>query len=166
MKTLRVMSAVTVATATAVCIATPAAADPYPEAHGRYTTPDDPGWVYFLSPPGYGGSRDGRAVNQFGCGIGPSGTVGCDAVPDSEQISDEPPTPVPLDANQTIADPQQPARYVHSDTLTFTRDVDVLPEGHQLVNGAAFCLVGYQGSVSCTTGDHGFTHYSIFGYTH
>ena len=53
-----------------------------------------------------------------------------------------------------------------SDTLTFTRDVDVLPEGHQLRNGDAFCLVGYQGSVSCATGEHGFTNYSVFGMTH
>ena len=99
MMALRVMAAVTVPTAAAVGTATPAAADTYPEAQGHYTSPEDPGWVYFLSPPGYGGSRDGRAVNQFGCGIGPDGTVGCDAVPDSEQISDEPPTVYPPPAS-------------------------------------------------------------------
>lgn len=134
-----------------------AGADPYPVAQGNYTAADDPGWVFFVTPPGYG---------NFGCGIGPDGTVGCDAVPHPVQISDEPPTDVPPDANQTVATPDQPGYYRHSDTLSFTRAVDVLPEGHQLVNGDASCLVGFQGSVSCTTGEHGFTHYAVFGYTH
>ncbi|MEI6251940.1 MAG: hypothetical protein WCP30_03965 [Mycobacteriaceae bacterium] len=166
MMALRTVSVSVALCAAAVCTPTPATADPYPVAQGHYTSVSDPGWIYFLTPPGYGGARDGQPVNQFGCGIGPDGTVGCDAVPSPEQISDEPPTVVPPDANQTIAGPQQPAHYRHSDTWEFTRDVDVLPEGHQLVNGEASCLVGYQGSVSCTTGDHGFTHYGIFGYTH
>ena len=163
MMALRVMSAVAAA---AVCTATPAAADPYPEAPGHFTSPDDPGWIYFLSPRGYGGQRDGQPVDQFGCGIGPDGTVGCDVVPNPVQIGAEPPTVVPPGANQTVATPQQPADYRHSDGWEFTRDVDVLPEGHQLRNGDAFCLVGYQGSVSCTTGEHGFTNYSVFGTTH
>lgn len=152
--------------AAAVWVASPAAADPYPVAQGDYTSPSDPGWIFFLSPPTYGGVRDGAPVDQFGCGIGPDGTVGCDVVPDPVQISDEPPTVVPPGANQTVATPAQAGDYRHSDTLTFTRDVDVLPAGYQLVNGTASCLVGEQGSVSCTTGEHGFTHYSVFGYTH
>jgi hypothetical protein len=149
-----------------VGVAAPAAADDYPVADGNYTSAADPGWVYFLSPRGYGGQRDGQPVDQFGCGIGPDGTVGCDVVPKPMQISDEPPTVVPPGADQTVATPWQPAEYRQSDTLTFTRDVDVLPEGHQLRNGDAFCLVGYQGSVSCTTGEHGFTNFSVFGLTH
>lgn len=150
----------------AVWVATPAAADDYPVADGNYTSAADPGWIYFLSPRGYGGQRDGQPVDQFGCGIGPDGTVGCDVVPHPVQIGAEPPTVVPPGANQTVATPQQPADYRHSDGWEFTRDVDVLPGGHQLRNGDAFCLVGYQGSVSCTTGEHGFTNYSVFGTTH
>ena len=150
----------------AVWVATPAAADDYPVADGNYTSAADPGWIYFLSPRGYGGQRDGQPVDQFGCGIGPDGTVGCDVVPHPVQIGAEPPTVVPPGANQTVATPQQPADYRHSDGWEFTRDVDVLPEGRQLRNGDAFCLVGYQGSVSCTTGEHGFTNYSVFGTTH
>jgi hypothetical protein len=37
------------------CCATPAAADDYPVAEGHYTSVSDPGWIYFLSPRGYGG---------------------------------------------------------------------------------------------------------------
>lgn len=154
------------ALAGALCTAAPAAAEPYPVADGHYTSAVDPGWVFFLSPPGFGGVRNGQAVNQFGCGIGPDGTVGCDVVPDPDNVEYDARTVVPPDADQTVATPQQPGEYRHSDALTFTRDVDVLPEGHQLVNGPAYCLVGFQGSVSCSTGAHGFTHYSIFGITH
>lgn len=154
------------ALAGALCAAAPAVAEPYPVADGHYTSAVDPGWVFFLSPPGFGGVRNGQAVNQFGCGIGPDGTVGCDVVPDPDNVEYDARTVVPPDADQTVATPQQPGEYRHSDALTFTRDVDVLPEGHQLVNGPAYCLVGFQGSVSCSTGAHGFTHYSIFGITH
>ena len=154
------------ALAGALCAAAPAVAEPYPVADGHYTSAADPGWIFFLSPPGYGGVRNGQAVNQFGCGIGPDGTVGCDVVPDPDNVDYDARTVVPPDADQTVATPQQPGEYRHSDALTFTRDVDVLPEGHQLVNGPAYCLVGFQGSVSCSTGAHGFTHYSIFGNTH
>jgi hypothetical protein len=150
----------------AVGVASPAAADDYPVADGNYTTASDPGWIFFLSPRGYGGQRDGQPVDQFGCGIGPDGTVGCDVVPNPAQIGNEPPTVVPPGADQTVATPWQPAEYRHSGALTFSRDVDVLPEGYQLRNGDSFCLVGYQGSVSCTAGEHGFTNYSVFGLTH
>jgi hypothetical protein len=46
---------------------------------------------------------------------------------------------------------------------TFSRDVDILPEGHRLVNGDARCAMGYQGSLSCHTGEHGFAFASIWG---
>ena len=164
MLALRLIGAM--ALAGALCAAAPAAAEPYPVADGHYTSAADPGWIFFLSPPGYGGVRNGQAVNQFGCGIGPDGTVGCDAVPDPDNAGYDPRSVVPPGTNQTVAAPDLPGEYRHSDTLTFTRDVDVLPEGHQLVNGPAYCLVGFQGSVSCSTGAHGFTHYSIFGNTH
>ncbi|MDT5234209.1 MAG: hypothetical protein QOF47_196 [Mycobacterium sp.] len=41
-------------------------------------------------------------------------------------------------------------------TPTFTREVDVLPEGRQLENGTAKCARGMQGSMHCETGEHGF----------
>ena len=168
---MRVISLFGMVSAAALLAAAPALADPpgpqpWPVADGHYTSTGDPGWIYFLSPQGYGGARDGVAVAQFGCGIGPGGTVGCDVVPDPVQIGDAPATVVPTGANQTIASAQEAGRYVHSDRLTFTRDVDVLPAGHELVNGGASCQVGYQGSVTCQVGDHGFTNYNISGTTH
>lgn len=137
----------------AVAISTPsaAAADPppgvdavdtYPLAQGHYTTSDDLGWIYFKTP-------DGRA-----CGIGPLGApVGCDAVPYD----------APNGTNQTVVDSWGPARYAHSDTPTFTRDVDTLPEGYRLLNGLASCAVGYQGTVDCKSGEHGFVLSALYG---
>lgn len=63
---------------------------------------------------------------------------------------------VPSGANQTVVDASAPARYAYSDTPTFTRDVDVLLEGHRLENGDATCGVGYQGTVHCVIGEHSF----------
>lgn len=157
---MRVLAVFQLLSAVALCaapvaVAEPATPEPPPVVDGLYNSPGDPGWVFFLAPQSYGG---------FGCGIGPDGTVGCDTVPDPVPIGSGSPQPaVPPGANQTVAGPQAAAQYRHSDTPTFTRDVDVLPEGHQLANGNAFCAVGYQGSVSCTTGDHGFVHYGWFG---
>lgn len=116
----------------------PAAADEidkYPNAEGNYTTADDFYGVFFKTP-------DGRA-----CGIGPNGgPVGCDAVPYQ--------TP---DVNQTVVVPGTPATYRYSETPSFTRDVDVVPEGHRLSYLGASCGVGYQGTVTCKTyGHHGF----------
>jgi hypothetical protein len=146
---------------------------PYQVAQGHYTSAGDPGWIYFIpaetlsnrSEP-ISGTRDGHPVQQFGCGIGPDGTIGCDAVPNPVQMGDAPPTVVPPGANQVIASPGKPAEYRHSDTLTFTRDVDMLTSGYELVNGGASCAVGWQGSVGCKTGEHGFTHYAYQGFTH
>ena len=36
-----------------------------------------------------------------------------------------------------------------SATPTCTRDVDILPEGHRLVNGDSRCALGYQGLLTC-----------------
>jgi hypothetical protein len=52
-----------------------------------------------------------------------------------------------------------------SDTPTFIRPVDILPEGDRLVNGDARCAKGYQGSLSCHTGEHRFAFASICGET-
>lgn len=110
--------------------------DTYPVSEGHYTSPDDFSWLFFKTP-------DGRA-----CGIGPNGgPVGCDAVPYDVTGYD-----------QTVVNPWGPASYRRSDVASFTRDVDVLPEGHRLANWGASCGVGHQGTVTCTTyGGHGFT---------
>ena len=110
--------------------------DTYPVVQGRFTTPTDFYWVYFKTP-------DGRS-----CGIGPNGgPVGCDAVP----------LDAPAETNQTVVNSWGPAEYHDSNTTTFTRDVDVLPEGHRLQNWGASCGVGNQGTVTCKTyGEHGF----------
>lgn len=171
---LRALSALVLAGAVIVFPASAATAEPaepqWPTAQGDYTTALDPGWMYFL-PAGF----DGR-----GCGIGPDGTVGCDIVPgrwpDGTPIQIGIPGPPgsyscegrrcplpPPGTDQTVASPSEPGEYVASDTATFTRDVDVLPAGYQLVNGGASCHVGYQGTVTCVTGANGFTLASVFG---
>ena len=138
-------------TAVALMASPQAAADPppvedihsYPIAVGRYTTPEDFYRVFFKTP-------DGRS-----CGIGPNGgPVGCDAVP----------TVAPPGTNQTVVNPWAPAEYRHSDTTSFTRDVDVLPEGQRLENWGATCAVGHQGTVHCETyNSHGFVLSSTYG---
>lgn len=115
---------------------------------GRYTTPDDPDWVFFKTESIKGGP------SHF-CGIGPNGTLaGCDLVPNKD---------VPEGMNQTVVEAGAPARYVRSDTPTFTRDVDVLLEGHRLDNGQASCGRGYQGTVHCVIGEHSFVVSSAYG---
>ncbi len=117
--------------------------DDYPIAQGNYSSPTDFYGVFFRTP-------DGRH-----CGIGPNGgPVGCDAVP----------IDAPAGANQTVVNSGAPASYRHSDTASFTRDVDVLPEGHRLENWGASCGVGFQGTVTCKTyGAHGFILSSTYG---
>jgi hypothetical protein len=109
----------------------------YPIATGNYTTSQDFYFVYFKTP-------DGRS-----CGIGPNGgPVGCDAVPRD----------APAGTNQTVVNSWAPAEYRHSDTASFTRDVDVLPQGYRLENWGATCAVDHQGAVMCETyNDHGFS---------
>ncbi|MGV0742686.1 hypothetical protein [Mycolicibacterium sp. XJ870] len=144
---MRYRSATFIAAGIVAFAATPTAAaepppgadaiDRFPIAQGNYTSPTDFYWVFFKTP-------DGRA-----CGIGPNGgPVGCDAVP-----MDAPPG-----TNQTVVTSGSPAAYRFSDNPSFTRDVDVLAEGHRLENWGASCGVGYQGTVTCKTyGHHGFT---------
>lgn len=136
-----------VATATAAHADPPPGADAvdtYPLATGRYSSPNDFYWVFFKTP-------DGRS-----CGIGPNGgPIGCDAVPRD----------APAGANQTVIEVGGvPAGYRHADTATFTRDVDVLPEGYRLENWGSTCGVGHQGTVTCKGyGSHGFTISSVYG---
>lgn len=137
--------------------------------NAAYTSVDDPGWVFFRA---YGSQGQG-------CGIGPDGTVGCDIVVQRNEdgtvmqvgapgpsgfyrcANDGDQTRCPLPppgTNQVVADPVKPARYVESDTMNFTRDVEVLPEGYRLVNGNAWCYVSAAspGGINCQTGDNGF----------
>ena len=114
--------------------------DQWPLARGRFTTPTDPGWIYFRTP------MEKEGVYSYSCGIAPGGTLaGCDFVPDS----------APVGTNQTIVD-STGARYVHAETPTFTRDVDALPAGERLGSGPAACGSTYQGAVTCRIGDHKF----------
>ncbi|MCV7171698.1 hypothetical protein H7I41_17420 [Mycobacterium manitobense] len=119
-----------------------AAVDAYPLAEGRYTTTDDYGWVYFKTP-------DGRS-----CGVGPNGgPVGCDAVA----------LDAPAGLNQTVVNPWGPGQHRRSTATTFTRDVDVLPEGHRLENMGASCAMGFQGAVTCQTyGQRGFVLSALY----
>jgi hypothetical protein len=126
----------------------PGGIEGYSPGRGHYTTPDDPGWVFFKTESVKG------APSVF-CGIGPGGAVaGCDLVP----VKD-----VPAGMNQTIVDASGPAHYTHSDTPTFTRDVDVLLEGHRLDNGHASCGRGYQGTIHCVVGEHSFAVSTDYG---
>ena len=114
----------------------------YPLGRGHFTTEADAGWVFFKT-------ESGQA-----CGIGPNGSVaGCDNVT----------MDAPEGTNQTVVRDSEAASYVHSDTPTFTRDVDILPAGRRLENGSATCNVGYQGTVGCTIGDHKFVIASTYG---
>lgn len=114
--------------------------DQWPLARGRFTTPTDPGWIYFRTP------TEKEGVYSYSCGIAPGGTLaGCDLVPHT----------APEGTNQTVVDATG-ARYIHSETPTFTRDVDALPAGERLENGPAACGSTYQGAVTCRIGDHRF----------
>jgi hypothetical protein len=120
----------------------------YAPARGRYTTPNDPGWVFFKT-------ESVKGVPSEFCGIGPNGTVaGCDIVPAEN---------APSGVNQTVVDGSAPARYIYSATPTFTRDVDVLYPGHRIDHGDAACAMGYQGTVHCVIGDHSFVVSSQYG---
>lgn len=151
--------------------ATAVADDPStrPIAEGDFTSPNDPGWIFF-NPTGFDG----------GCGIGPDGTVGCDIVPgswpDGTQIQEGNPGPPgsyscagrrcplpPPGVNQTVVTAQAPAGYVQSDPGTFTRAVGVLPTGYRLVNGNAWCSLSEQATLRCVSGDNGFTLNATYG---
>lgn len=111
--------------------------DKDPLGEGHYVLDSDPGWIFFRTPAG------------VACGIGPVGrVVGCDVVPSG----------APAGTNQTVIDGNRAAVYRRSDTPTFTRKTDVLPEGYRLTNGATRCAVGDQDTVTCEIvgGAHGF----------
>lgn len=152
----------------AIALGEPADPTTVPVADGTFTSPGDPGWVFFR-PAGFGGQ---------GCGIGPDGMIGCDIVParsaDGTPVQAGVPGPPgsyscesgenycplpPPGVNQIVAGPQRQAEYAQSAAPTFTRDVSTLPMGYRLVNGDASCRLG-TGSplvLSCDSGGHGFS---------
>lgn len=118
--------------------------DNYPLATaGHYSSANDYAWVFFRTPDGWS------------CGIGPNGgPIGCDAVP----------ADAPANTNQTVVTVSGvPAVYRHVDSASFSRTVDVLPDGYRLENWGSACAV-HQGAVTCKSyGYHGFTISSARG---
>lgn len=95
------------------------------------------GTVFFATP-------DGRHCAIFWN----HGPAGCDAVP-----IDAPPG-----TNQLRTSSVEAAHFVTSDIPTFTHpEAKVLPEGHRITLENTTCGVGFQGTVSCEVGEHGFT---------
>jgi hypothetical protein len=91
--------------------------------------PGDDGWIFFIvevgEPSDYHDQLEAQTARP-GAAVFP--------IP-SRSVSN--PDLVPPGANQTVANRSEPGSYRFSDTPTFTRDVDILPEGHRLVNGDA-----------------------------
>lgn len=108
--------------------------DDWPLARGNFSSPTDPGWVYFRTGPGN---------PRIHCGISPDGSmVGCD-------FERTPPFGVPEGTNQMVLD-SSGLRYVQSDTPAFTRpDVDIAWIGERIVNGPASCNVTDRDPLYC-----------------
>ncbi|MGW0002596.1 hypothetical protein [Nocardia grenadensis] len=102
--------------------------------------------VFFRTP-------DGRH-----CAIYLDGLSGCDAVP----------ADAPAGTNQVRVSGDEMARYVTSDSPTFTYPggAKVLPEGRKTSLGYTTCGVGFQGTVTCEILEHGFTIAGNYGVLH
>lgn len=87
-----------------------------------------------------------------------SGPVGCDAVS----------LDAPAGTNQIRASIIEPAHFVTADHPTFTHPngAKTLPEGHKVTFANTTCGVGYQGTVDCETGDHGFILSAVYSILH
>ncbi|MEU1983120.1 hypothetical protein [Nocardia sp. NPDC019395] len=111
-------------------------------------TPVDPA-SYHDPDPRYGESVFFTAPDGRHCGIlWMGGPAGCDAVP-----IDAPPRTTQL---RTAI--EEPAHFVAAEAPTFTLPgAQVLPEGHRITVENTTCGVGFQGTVSCAAGAHGFT---------
>ncbi|MFC9896287.1 hypothetical protein ACFVMC_21575 [Nocardia sp. NPDC127579] len=141
------------AAAAGVCItAAPAAADgiddytPVNSADYLLSDPDRPGTAFFKTPD-----------NRYCAIYWNTGYVGCDAV-----SMDAPPG-----TNQLRAATWEAAGFRFSDQPNFTHpDARVLPEGHRLTWDSATCGVGYQGTVTCAAGPHGFTLSAVYSVLH
>lgn len=120
----------------------------WPLAHGNFSSPTDPGWVYFRT--------DGEGVAEIHCGISPDGSmVGCDFA--------RTPYGAPEGTNQLILDGSG-LRYAQSRTPTFTRpDVDIVWIGERIENGPAACRVTDQAPLFCrVVGNDGTAERALF----
>ncbi|WP_336087086.1 hypothetical protein [Nocardia sp. SSK8] len=98
--------------------------------------PEHAGSVFFTTP-------DGRHCAIYWN----NGPAGCDAVP----------IDAPEGSNQLRVGIVEPAHFVTAEEPGFTHpDARVLPEGHRITLENTTCGVGYQGTVSCEVGEHGF----------
>ncbi|MEV5832085.1 hypothetical protein [Nocardia sp. NPDC052112] len=142
------------AIAAVVATAGPAAAAP--NGLDQLTPVDEAG--YLVDDPQYKGAVFFRSPDGRSCGFFLNGPAGCDAVP-----IDAPP-----DTNQVRSSTVAPARYLTADqpTFTYAGGAQVLPEGHKISVGGTTCGIGYQGTVTCETGSHGFTIAATYGVLH
>ncbi|MFF2087913.1 hypothetical protein ACFVVM_29385 [Nocardia sp. NPDC058176] len=111
-------------------------------------TPVDPN-EYLVPGPEYAGSVFFTTPDGRNCAIyWNNGPAGCDAVP----------IDAPEGTNQLRVGILEAAHFVQSEEPTFTHpDALVLPEGHRITRENTTCGVGYQGTVTCEVGEHGFT---------
>ncbi|WP_063054600.1 hypothetical protein [Nocardia salmonicida] len=114
---------------------------------GDYT-PVDP-VEYQVSDPEYAGSVFFTTPDGRHCAIyWNNGPAGCDAVP----------IDAPAGTDQLRVGILEAAHFVDADSPIFTHPAaKVLPEGHRITRENTTCGVGYQGTVSCEVGEHGFT---------
>ncbi|MGY0503130.1 hypothetical protein ACWZHB_31990 [Nocardia sp. FBN12] len=109
-----------------------------------YHLPDyeNPGSVFFTTP-------DGRHCAIYWN----NGPAGCDAVS----------LDAPAGTDQLRVAILEAAHFVDADRPGFTHPAaKVLPEGHRVTSGNTTCGVGYQGTVSCEVGAHGFTLSAVY----
>ncbi|WP_433203642.1 hypothetical protein ACQP1G_14490 [Nocardia sp. CA-107356] len=141
------------AVAALVATAGPVAADP--NGLDQLTPVEDTG--YLVDDPNYTGTVFFRTPDGRNCGFYPNGPAGCDAVP-----IDAPPG-----TNQVRSSTMEAAHYLAAEaTFTYPGGAQVLPEGHKVTMGGTTCGVGYQGTVTCETGPHGFTIAATYGVLH
>lgn len=139
------------AVAAVVATAGPAAAD----GLGDLTPIEDSG--YLVDDAHYKGTVFFRTPDGRNCGFYSNGPAGCDAVP-----MDAPPG-----TNQVRSSTTETAHYLTAEaTFTYPGGAKVLPEGHRVTLGGTTCGIGYQGTVTCETGPHGFTIAATYGVLH
>ncbi|MEV6334730.1 hypothetical protein AB0M12_08425 [Nocardia vinacea] len=145
---------VPLAIAAVATAAGPAAADP--NGLDQLTPVDETG--YLVDDPHYRGAVFFQSPDGRNCGFFLNGPAGCDAVP-----IDAPPG-----TNQVRSSTVEAAHFVTADQTTFTYPggAQVLPEGQKVAVGGTTCGIGYQGTVTCETGAHGFTIAATYGVLH
>ncbi|WP_256668029.1 hypothetical protein [Nocardia cyriacigeorgica] len=113
---------------------------------------------YLVSDPALKGSAFFTTPDGRHCAIyWNNGPAGCDAVP----------IDAPAGSDQIRTGQFESAHFVNADEPTFTHpEAAVLPEGHKITLGGTSCGVGYQGTVSCAAGPHGFTLAATYSALH